>query len=140
MQTYHCHHLAQSTHPSWPIFHMGRLRLREAVGFAPGRRGYTRTQAFGLQLFWLTSFRVGEVTCAKCVSGSMLAILNIISSCLIPWPPGEADIFNPTSWRTKVRLRGESSQDLNPGARAFKAHAISWCKINYNLIIEETVL
>lgn len=73
----------------------------------------------------------------NCVSCSELAIPNPSSSRLICRPLGEVGILIPISWRTEVRLRGETSQNLNPGLPTFKAHAINRGMLkNYFLIIE----
>lgn len=83
--------------------------------------------------FAVPSFRRGKSLVQSigvdCVSGSELAILNVPSSRLTPRPPREAVVLIPISWRTKVRLRGENSQDLNSGPPAFKARAINWCML-----------
>lgn len=131
------YHLAWSTHPSWAHFADGETEAGDSRGACS--RWKTPHQNPG-PLFRFPHLEGGGHSCkvlAPTVSSSTLVILNTPSSHLIPRPPGEAGILIPTSRMTKVRLRGQSSQDLDPGLPASKSMLlVGACSTNYFLVIK----
>lgn len=129
------HHIAWSTHPRWAHFADGEAEARDSCGACS--RWKTPHQNPGL-LFRFPHLEGGSHLCkvlALTVSGSMLVILNTPSSCPIPLPPGEAGILISTSQRTKARLRGQSSQDLDAGLPASKSMLlVGACSTNFLVI------